>query len=467
MSEKMKIVYLASEVYPFFKTGGLADVMEALPNKMEQLGHDVSIIMPKYDKIPLKYLEKIEFVDRIEINGEVFNLVKYPDKKINYLFIENSNYYERGRVYGDLDEDCQYSLFCEASLIFLKRQNIQADILHCNDWQTGPIPYFLKERYKRYDPFYWDMRVVYTIHNLMYQGKFNNYSFDKLGYYRDSDRLNFMELGLIYSDVINTVSPSYANEIKHPYFSEGLEWITSNKEIYGILNGINEDLFDPMKTRGVIPYNLENLENKSKNKEKLQDIFSLPKNSDLLIGMVSRFVEGKGLDLVSAKLEELLKYDRVQIIFLGTGSTNYENYYRYLESRYPDKFKAYIGYSEEIANLIYAGSDMFLMPSRYEPCGLSQMIAMRFGTIPLVREIGGLRDTVIPYDFTNDSGNGFSFTNFNADDMLNTIRFAEYVYYDKKEIWDKLVKRNMGINNSWDKSAKEYERLYEIAKQTP
>ena len=463
----MKIVYLASEVYPFFKTGGLADVMEALPKKMVEFGHDVTVIMPKYDKIGLKYLEKIEFVDRIEINGEIFNLVKYPDEKINYLFIENTTYYERGRVYGDMDEDYQYALFCEASLIFLKRQNIQADILHCNDWQTGPLPYFLKERYKKYDPFYWDMRVVYTIHNLMYQGRFNNYSFDRLGYYRDSERLNFMEIGLSYSDVINTVSPSYANEIKFPYFAEGLEWITSFKHIYGILNGINEELFDPMNTKDILPYNVDDLSNKLENKRKLQEMFCLPKNDDMIIGLVSRFVEGKGLDIVSARIEELIKNDSVQVIFLGSGSSYYEDYYRYLENKYPNKFKAYIGYSESVANLIYAGSDLFLMPSRYEPCGLSQMIAMRYGTIPLVRETGGLRDTVIPYDFTNDNGNGFSFFNFNADDMLNTIRFAEYVYYDRKDVWNRLIKRNMKIDNSWNKSAREYENLYNIAKQTP
>ncbi|CAM3214768.1 glycogen synthase [Streptobacillus felis] len=463
----MKIVYVASEVYPFFKTGGLADVLQALPKKMSELGHEVSVIMPKYDKIPLKFLEKMEFVNSTEINGEIFNLVRYSvENKMNYYFIENRNFYERGRVYGDLDEDYQYALFCEATLILLKNINLQADILHCNDWQTGPLPYFLKNRYK-HDPFYWDMRVVFSIHNLMYQGRFNNYSFDKLGYYRNSNFLNFMEMGITYADLVNTVSPSYAEEIKYPYFAEGLEWLTSNKKIYGILNGIDYEIYNPETNINIQNFNVKNLEIKKENKRKIQDIFDFKKDETILITLISRLVEGKGLDLISSKIEEILMHDSVQVVILGSGSKYYEDYYKYLEYKYPNKFKAYIGYSEEMADLLYAGSDLFLMPSRYEPCGLSQMIAMRYGTIPLVRETGGLRDTVKPFNEFTEEGNGFSFSNFNADDMLNTIRYAEHIYYDKKKEWDKLVKKNMLIDNSWNKSAKEYEKIYNLAKMTP
>ncbi|NYV27390.1 glycogen synthase [Streptobacillus felis] len=462
----MKIVYVASEVYPFFKTGGLADVLQALPKKMSELGHEVSVIMPKYDKIPLKFLEKMEFVNSTEINGEIFNLVRYSvENKMNYYFIENRNFYERGRVYGDLDEDYQYALFCEATLILLKNINLQADILHCNDWQTGPLPYFLKNRYK-HDPFYWDMRVVFSIHNLMYQGRFNNYSFDKLGYYRNSNFLNFMEMGITYADLVNTVSPSYAEEIKYPYFAEGLEWLTSNKKIYGILNGIDYEIYNPETNINIQNFNVNNLEIKKENKRKIQDIFDFKKDETILITLISRLVEGKGLDLISSKIEEILMHDSVQVVILGSGSKYYEDYYKYLEYKYPNKFKAYIGYSEEMADLLYAGSDLFLMPSRYEPCGLSQMIAMRYGTIPLVRETGGLRDTVKPFNEFTEEGNGFSFSNFNADDMLNTIRYAEHIYYDKKKEWDKLVKKNMLIDNSWNKSAKEYEKIYNLAKMT-
>ena len=459
----MKVVYLASEVFPFFKTGGLADVMYALPKKMQELGHEVSIIMPKYDKIPLKYLENLEWVARLESHGDIFNLVKYPDDKINFYFIENKALYERGRVYGDNDEDIQYAMFSELALRFLKEINLQPDILHCNDWQTGPVPYFLNVRYNN-DPFYWDMRTVYTIHNLMYQGRFSKYSFERMGYYTDGYDLNFMEIGIGYADIVNTVSPTYAEEIKYPYFSEGLEWITNNKHIHGVLNGIDIDYFNPETNEDIIHFNKNTLEKKKENKYRLQEKLGLPKSDNMLISMITRLVEGKGLDLVSLVVENLLKYDAVQIAILGSGDKFYEDYYNYLTVKYPDKFKVYLGYNPNLANEMYAGSDAFLMPSRYEPCGLSQMIAMRFGTIPIVRETGGLKDTVQPYNIYSDEGNGFSFTNFNADDMLYTIKVAEGIYYDKSEIWEKLVKRNMSLDFSWDKSAKEYLKLYELVK---
>ena len=463
----MKIIYLSSEAAPFIKTGGLGDVMQALPTKMAELGNDVTVILPKYDIIKLKYLEKIEFVDSIEYNGEIYNLVKYPDEKIKYYFIENRTLYERGHIYGDLDEDVQYAMFCEIVLKFIRKLEIRSDIIHCNDWQTGPFAYFLKTRYK-HDPFFWDTRVVYTLHNLMYQGKFNDYSFKKIGYDINRYSLNFMEIGIEYSDIVNTVSPTYAEEIKYPYFSEGLEFLTNNKQIYGILNGIDYETFDPKTTQNIFKYNNNLKEFKVKNKEKLLEKFEFcNKNDDMIISLVSRLVEGKGLDLLVSKIEEILKNDAVKIIILGSGNRHYEDYFNYLAYKYKDKFKVYIGYSEELANLIYAGSDLFLMPSRYEPCGLSQMLSMRYGTIPLVRLTGGLKDTVIPYNIITGEGNGFAFESFNADDMLYTIRYAQRIYYDHRQNWDYLVEKNFNIDNSWNKSALEYIKLYEKAQKTP
>ena len=309
------------------------------------------------------------------------------------------------------------------------------------------------------------MRAVYSIHNLMYQGKFSKYSFERMGYYMDDRHdLNFMEIGITHGDVVNTVSPTYAEEIKYAYFGEGLEWITNQKYIHGILNGIDIQEFDPETTKGIIHFNKDSLDKKKENKCLLQEKLGLPKSDNALISIVSRLVEGKGLDLVSATLENLLQYDAVQVVILGSGDKFYEDYYNHLAQKYPNNFKVYLGYNEQLANKIYAGSDMFLMPSRYEPCGLSQMIAMRFGTIPIVRETGGLKDSVQPYNIFTDEGNGFSFTNFNADDMLFTIKIAEGIYYDKPEIWKKLIKRNMELDFSWDRSAKEYEKLYELAK---
>ena len=346
-------------------------------------------------------------------------------------------------------------MFSELALRFLKEINLQPDILHCNDWQTGPVPYFLNVRYNN-DPFYWDMRTVYTIHNLMYQGRFSKYSFERMGYYTDGYDLNFMEIGIGYADIVNTVSPTYAEEIKYPYFSEGLEWITNNKHIHGVLNGIDIDYFNPETNEDIIHFNKNTLEKKKENKYRLQEKLGLPKSDNMLISMITRLVEGKGLDLVSLVVENLLQYDAVQIAILGSGDKFYEDYYNYLTAKYPDKFKVYLGYNPNLANEMYAGSDAFLMPSRYEPCGL--------GTIPIVRETGGLKDTVQPYNIYSDEGNGFSFTNFNADDMLYTIKVAEGIYYDKPEIWEKLVKRNMSLDFSWDKSAKEYLKLYELVK---
>ena len=236
------------------------------------------------------------------------------------------------------------------------------------------------------------------------------------------------------------------------------------KKIYGILNGIDVDEFDPEKNPDVIPFNKDSLDKKKENKYRLQEKLGLPKSDVALISLVTRLVEGKGLDLVSAVLENLLQYDAVQVVILGSGDRFYEDYYNYLTNKYPDKFKVYLGYNPHLANEIYAGSDIFLMPSRYEPCGLSQMIAMRFGTIPVVRETGGLKDTVHPYNVFTNEGNGFSFTNFNADDMLYTIKVAEGIYYDRPEVWKDLIRRNMEADFSWDKAAREYVKLYEEAK---
>lgn len=454
----MKIMYLSSEAYPFIKTGGLADVMYALPKKISQLGHEVYVIIPKYDKIKLEYLEKIKFVDTLELNGQKYNLVEYPDNNIKYYFIENMAMYERGHIYGDFDEDCQYANFCEVVLRFMKKLNLQMDIVHCNDWQTGPFSYFLKTRYK-HDPFFWDTRVVYTIHNLMYQGRFNDYSFRNLGYDNIEYNINFMEIGLRYADLVNTVSPSYATEIKYPYYSEGLEWMTNSRDIYGILNGIDYELFNP-NTKDILTY-------KKEYKKQLLESFGLEQTNDMVISLVSRLVEGKGIDLIVARIEEILKEDSVRLLILGSGNSYYEDFFNYLTNKYHDKMRVYIGYNEKIADLMYKGSDLFLMPSRYEPCGLAQMIAMRYGTIPLVRFTGGLRDTVKPFNIITKDGNGFGFESYNADDMLHTIRYAQRIYYDWKDDWNYLVKKNSEIDNSWEKSAKEYEQLYENAKKTP
>lgn len=462
----MRVVYLTSEADPFIKTGGLADVMYALPQQVAKLGHDVSLFMPRYDICKNIDWSKMTKVDEIFLNGKLYNIFKLYMNNVKYYFVENQYYYERNHLYGDNDEDEQYANFCEVVLQYLRRSELQPDIVHCNDWQTAPFPYFLKVRYK-HDPFFWDVRVVFTIHNLMYQGKFSNRSFKNLSYDINSSYINFMAIGLEYADIVNTVSPSYAVEIKYPYFAEGLEYITNSKQIYGILNGIDYSLYNPKFSKGIVPYVDSINEFKKANREKLLKEFNLSDDGSMIISLISRLVEGKGLDLVKARLEELLKYDNVKVIILGSGSKEYEDYFNMLAYNYPNKFKVYLGYNPILANLIYAGSDLFLMPSRYEPCGLSQLIAMRMGTIPLVRETGGLRDTVKPFNEYTGDGTGFSFTSFNADDMLNTIRYAENIFFNHHEQWKKLVKINFNYNSSWEKSTIEYLKLYALAKLTP
>lgn len=443
----MNIIYLASEAYPFCKTGGLADVMYALPKQMKKLGHNVSVFLPKYDVIPNKYLYDMKYLDNVELNNEIYNLYKYELDDIIYYFIENRTFYERGHIYGDLDEDVQYANFCEIILKFLIKLNLKFDIVHCNDWQTGVFPYFLKTRYNKLS-----CKIIYTIHNLQYQGRFNNYSLLNLGYNYPKYSINFMQIGIENSDIVNTVSPSYAKEIKYPYFAEGLEDITNSKNILGILNGIDYEYYNPKYT-DIFNY-------KKEKKKKLLEYFNLPNTNDMIICLISRLVEGKGLDLITARIENILKNDSIKFFVLGSGQKEYEEFFQYLSLKYPDKCKVCIGYCEELSLLMYEGSDLFLMPSRYEPCGLAQMIAMRYGTIPLVREIGGLKDTVTPFNEYTKVGNGFSFTNFNADDMLYTIRYAQKIYYDKKEEWNIIVKNCINTDNSWKRASKKYEKIY-------
>lgn len=461
----MNVVYVASEVFPFFKTGGLADVMYSLPRKMSRIGHDVSVIMPKYSQISQIYTRKMEHVISVEFSGKIFNLYKIVEGYVIYYFVENKELFDRQQVYGCEDEDIQFSMFCEVVLKFLRKMQLKADIIHCNDWQTGLLPFFLKKRYSITDEFFVNMKTIFTIHNLMYQGKFSKISLHQLGYDINEDCANFLKIGMEYANVVTTVSKTYAEEIRYPYFSEGLEEITTSKKIYGVLNGIDVIYFNPERNSSIyVNYNLYTRKDKYKNKRFLQQELKLPESVETpIISMITRLVEGKGMDLIVYSIEELLK-DPVQIVILGSGDNKYEEFFWNLEKKYPSKLRVKLGYDSVLANKIYAGSDMFLMPSRYEPCGLSQMIAMKFGTIPIVRETGGLKDTVSSYNKYSGEGNGFTFTNFNADDMLYTIRRAERYYFNEKEIWDKLIERNMKLDFSWIRSAREYEKLYWIVR---
>ena len=471
----MNILFATSEAVPVAKTGGLADVAGALPRALDAQDVKTSVVLPKYDSIKDQYLEHFTLIAEYEVGfgwrNQYCGLWKGELEGITYYLIDNEYYFKRGGLYGYDDDAERFVFFSAAVLEAGPYYGEKFDIIHCNDWQTGLIPFLLRTRYA-FHPDWSYCRSVYTIHNLMYQGI---YSIDKMkellgigDEYFNAEGLEFfgnascMKAGLQYADKLTTVSPSYAEEIQTAYYGEKMETLLRyrREDLIGIINGIDEKMFDPMvDTHLVAPYR-NSLPRKQKNKLDLQIEMGLPHNSEIpLIGVVSRLVEQKGFDLIIATLDELLQED-VQIVILGSGDELYEKYFYEASLRYPDKLRFWLGYSDRIANRIYGGADMFLMPSRFEPCGLSQLISLRYRTVPIVRETGGLRDTVIPYNEYTYSGNGFTFTNYNAHDYLYTVRYALRLYNDK-EVWKRIVDNGAREDYSWNRSAKRYKKLYQ------
>ena len=476
MSDKLKILFVSPEVSPFIKTGGLADVAGALPRELKKKGHDVRVVLPEYKKIPDRFVMDFQHVTDFRMKmvwrDKYVGVNKLVYKDVPTYFIDNKYYFFRESLYENGDKGEQYAFFSRAVLEMLNKIDFKPDIIHCNDWQTGPLSLMLKDNYQIYD-FYRDIRTVFSIHNLAYQGKFDpsvvgdvlgvsNYHLTS-GNIRHNNMVNYMKAGIMYSDVVNTVSKTYAEEIKNEYFGEGLDYILRmrDNDLYGILNGIDYDEFNPA-TDDRIYYNYDknNIENKYKNKVALQKEMGLKPDKEIpVISIISRLVEQKGIDLLPPIIDDLMQED-LQFIILGTGQPQYEEFFKYISSRYPDKMSANIKYDAKLAQKIYAGSDMFLMPSRFEPCGLGQLISMRYGTLPIVKETGGLKDTVIPYNEYEDTGYGFAFSDYNAHDMLYTIQRA-LSFYNEEGVWEKLVKRVMKQDFSWKHAAKEYEELYQ------
>ncbi len=472
----MKILFVAAEVVPFVKTGGLADVASSLPIKLKELGHDIRVVMPMHRSIIENYKDKMEYVKAYyaDLNWRrqhvgVFKLEMFG---VTYYFLDNEYYFNRNYLYGEFDDGERYAFFAKASTLLLKEIDFKADVVHSNDWHSALVNLFLHE-FSKGDSFYHSIRKVFTIHNLKYQGIFPPVVLGEVmgvsyEYFNDHsikyyDNINYMKAGIVYADAVNTVSKSYAEEIKSPYFGEGLEGILqahSNK-LFGIINGIDNDIYNPKTDKRIYHnYDLKTIKDKNKNKLELQKQFNLVVDENIpVIGIVTRFSDMKGLELIAYILDTLLQRD-IQIVVLGTGERQYEEMFKHFAWRYPKKLSANIYFSEEVAHKIYAGSDMFLMPSKSEPCGLSQLISLRYGTLPIVREVGGLKDTVIPYNKYTNEGNGFSFSNFNAHELMHTSFFALDVYNNNKEAWSKLVKTAMESDHSWDKSVKEYLDLY-------
>lgn len=473
-----KILFAASECVPYLKTGGLADVVGALPKYINKEEYDIRVIMPKYKAIPDELKNKMEFL--CEINMELSWRNKYVglfevyEGGIHYYFIDNEFYYCGNTAYGNIYEDIEkFAFFSKAVLSTLPLLEFRPDIIHCHDWQTGLIPVFLKSLFAE-DDFYKGIKTIMTIHNLKFQGVWDvktvkdvtglsDYYFtpDKLEAYGDA---NYLKGGITYADKVTTVSKTYAEEIKTPYFGEGLDGLmrARRNSLEGIINGIDYEEYDPAND-SLIPfhYNSKNFrKEKSKNKKALQEELGLQINpKSFMIGIVSRLTDQKGLDLIDCVIESICSED-IQLVVVGTGEAKYENLFRHYAWKYSDRVSANIFFSEERAHKVYAACDAFLMPSLFEPCGLSQLISLRYGTVPIVRETGGLKDTVIPYNEFDNTGTGFTFHNYNAHEMLSVINYSKQIFYIKKREWNKLVDRGMAIDYSWKNSAALYEELY-------
>ncbi len=474
----MKVLYAASECVPFIKTGGLADVAGALPPQLKARGVDVRVVLPLYTQIDASWREKMQLVAEFEVElgwrRQYCGVRSLEHQGVTFYFLDNEFYFGRPYVYGlGGDEYERYGFFCRAILDLLPRVDFQPDIIHCNDWQTGMVPPLHKIQYKQVE-FYRNIRTIVTIHNLQYQGVFpiRNVQ-DTLGLGDDlftSDKLecygcaNFLKGGIVYADEISTVSPSYAEEIQTAYYGERLDGLLRARraQLWGILNGIDIVEYNPENDPlAYAPFSAKDLSGKAKNKEELQRELGLNIDPNApLIGLVTRLSHQKGLDLIDYVMREMMD-EGIQLVVLGMGDAKYTDLFSWAEGAFPGRIAARFAMDHQLAHRIYAGADMFLMPSLFEPCGLSQMISLRYGTLPVVRETGGLRDTVLSYNKFTGEGNGFSFFNYNAHDMLHSVRRAVRYYREQPETWRQMMQRGMEADYSWNHSAGEYMRMYD------
>lgn len=473
-----KILFAASEAVPFIKTGGLADVTGSLPKYFDRKKYDVRIILPKYLCMDERFKGQLHFKCHFYVNlswrKQYAGIFEAKQDGITYYFVDNEFYFAGDKPYNELYQDIEkFAYFSKAVLEALPFLDFCPDIIHCHDWQTGLIPVYL-DNFRFFGEYYRGIKTVMTIHNLKFQGVWDtktvqgitglpDYYFvpDKLEAYKDA---NMLKGGIVYADKVTTVSHSYAEEIKTPFYGEGLDGLMAarSNDLCGIVNGLDYNDWNPdTDYRIAKTFNVENFrKNKPVNKAALQEELGLDKdNHVMLIGIVSRLTDQKGFDLIDYMMDEMCQ-DAVQIAVLGTGDPKYENMFRHFAWKYAGKVSANIFYSDDLSHRLYAGCDAFLMPSLFEPCGLSQLMSLRYGTLPIVRETGGLKDTVEPYNEFEKTGTGFSFSNYNAHEMLNTVRYAERIYYDKKRDWNKMIERAMAQDFSWMNSARQYEDLY-------
>lgn len=478
-SKKMQIVFASAECAPFVKTGGLGDVAGSLPAALVRAGAEVIVMVPKYATIKDEYKAQMEhfadFYVSLGWRNEYCGLEKLEHDGVTYMFVDNERYFARDYPYGFFDDGERFAFFSKAITESLQHlpAGFECDILHCNDWQTALAPVFLREFYQGL-PLYDRVKTVFSIHNVAFQGQFSDTVMeDILGVAHipaaasqlrcDACSINYMLGALRYADAITTVSPTYANEIQTPEFGEGLDGVLRERSyaLQGILNGIDVAGFDPATDKRIAAnYTVEDRSGKAVCKAKLQEELGLEVRDDRpLMVMVTRLTRQKGMDLVMYALDRILA-GGVQVAVLGTGDRDYEDGLRYFQDKYPGTMAARIEFDPALSQRMYAAADMFLMPSKFEPCGLSQIIAMRYGTLPIVRETGGLKDTVIPYNEFTGEGTGFSFTNFNGDEMGDAVFRAARLFWDNRDAWNQLVTQAMSQDFSWTRSADKYLDLY-------
>ena len=468
----MKVLFVTSEAQPFAASGGLADVSGSLPQALRRRLIGTRIVMPLYDEIPQNLKDEMRVITSLSVpvawRRQYCGVFEARWGGVIYYFLDNQYYFKRSGLYGHYDDAERFAFFSRAVLEMLPFIDFKPDIIHCNDWQTALVPTYYSLFYGQ-NQWYQGIKTIFTIHNIQYQGKYGTELYEEVVGIPPHQRsvldwdgcINFMKGAIETANRVTTVSPSYAWEIRDPWFSHGLDPILNARswKLCGILNGIDTDSYNPETDIQIYNnFSVDDLSGKAENKRKLQERLSLEQNPDVpIIAMVTRLVSHKGLDLVKAALDQMMREEYIQFVILGSGDWEYESFFQSMQDRYPGRLCACHGFIPELSRKIYAGADMFLMPSKAEPCGLSQMIALRYGTIPIVREVGGLRDSI--QDSANGDGNGFTFKNYDAMDMLGAVRRAIAGYW-QRDGWNVLVKRAMTWDLSWNRSAGDYINLY-------
>jgi len=474
----MKILFASPEVAPFIKTGGLADVAGSLPQALAREGHEVKVILPLHQGVGEEWRSQMTFQKNFNVTlawRQVYcGIFELEREGVTFWFVDNEYYFKRHQIYGHYDDCERFAYFSRAVIETPSQMDWAPDIIHCNDWQTALVPIYLLEEKYRF-PHLANAKSVFTIHNIEYQGRYGEqvlediiglsrsyFNEGMLSYYND---VNLMKGAIMASNYVTTVSPTYAQELRTPFYARGMDGVINEQsfKLQGIINGIDVDLYDPAKHPGLTAnFSAEALaEGKAACKAALQKEVGLPVDPNVpIIACISRLVGHKGFSMVTEALQEIMGMN-VQMVVLGTGDWQFEEAFRQAQARYPGRFAAQLAYSGPLSNMIYAGADLFLMPSISEPCGLSQIIAMRFGTVPVVRETGGLRDTVTPYNKYPGEGRGFTFSNVNADDLLWVLREAVELYSTSKKAWRAIQKAGMTADFSWSNSAKQYLDIYE------